>query len=456
MHSVCSITKGCKKIATLLVVVCSAFSAIAQENSPYSRYGIGDATINRHIINRGMGGISAGYQSWNSANLVNPAANYLSNRSSKVFNPFVLFDVGAEVNMRNLKSNIAPEKYRAINTTISYLHFGFPVTSTKMAAKNKFWAFNFGLKPITRIAYKIDNRNRLPGIDSAQTLYEGSGGLNQAYIGTAVRIKNLSLGFNMGYEFGNKTINNKRGFINDTLVYYIASYEEKTTFNGLSYTAGMQYDIPMKSGLLKLGAYGTFAHNLSANRNAVVKTVEIGFSGEEIPVDTVKISDNEKGDIKYPLTWGAGFTFQDKNEQWLFGIDYEQTRWSDFRVYDEVEPTQNTYMIRGGVQYYPAKKDVPITRYGKSIRYRLGFYYGTDAIRLTDEARKDYAVTFGAGLPLSSPKSVRSFSNIAVLNTSVEIGGRGNKNTGAIREGLMRFNVGVSFSGNWFQKRKYF
>ena len=212
MHSVCSITKGCKKIATLLVVVCSAFSAIAQENSPYSRYGIGDATINRHIINRGMGGISAGYQSWNSANLVNPAANYLSNRSSKVFNPFVLFDVGAEVNMRNLKSNIAPEKYRAINTTISYLHFGFPVTSTKMAAKNKFWAFNFGLKPITRIAYKIDNRNRLPGIDSAQTLYEGSGGLNQAYIGTAVRIKNLSLGFNMGYEFGNKTINNKRTF----------------------------------------------------------------------------------------------------------------------------------------------------------------------------------------------------------------------------------------------------
>ena len=45
----------------VLIVACGLqMSAEAQENSPYSRYGLGDLNPNHNIFTRGMGGISAG------------------------------------------------------------------------------------------------------------------------------------------------------------------------------------------------------------------------------------------------------------------------------------------------------------------------------------------------------------------------------------------------------------
>jgi len=49
-------------------------SAFAQDNSPYSRYGIGDLTSTTNINNRGMGGITAGYTDQLSVNFNNPAS----------------------------------------------------------------------------------------------------------------------------------------------------------------------------------------------------------------------------------------------------------------------------------------------------------------------------------------------------------------------------------------------
>jgi hypothetical protein len=49
-------------------------SAVAQGNSPYSRYGLGDAVPNTNILNRGMGGIQAGYSDFLSINFNNPAS----------------------------------------------------------------------------------------------------------------------------------------------------------------------------------------------------------------------------------------------------------------------------------------------------------------------------------------------------------------------------------------------
>ena len=50
-------------------------------------------------------------------------------------------------------------------------------------------------------------------IDSISSIYEGSGGVNEAFIGTAIRIKNFSIGFNTGYLFGDKDYDTKLVFI---------------------------------------------------------------------------------------------------------------------------------------------------------------------------------------------------------------------------------------------------
>ena len=60
----------------------------AQENSPYSRYGLGDLNNNQNTVNRGMGGVSQAYSDPQSVNFVNPASYY-----SLVL---TTFDVGIE------------------------------------------------------------------------------------------------------------------------------------------------------------------------------------------------------------------------------------------------------------------------------------------------------------------------------------------------------------------------
>ena len=46
----------------------------SQENSPFSRYGIGDIYPQQNITSRGMGGLSAAYTSTQAINTMNPAS----------------------------------------------------------------------------------------------------------------------------------------------------------------------------------------------------------------------------------------------------------------------------------------------------------------------------------------------------------------------------------------------
>ncbi|MBK9531896.1 MAG: hypothetical protein IPO42_08885 [Chitinophagaceae bacterium] len=156
-------------------------SATAQENSPYSRYGIGDLTPNHNVFTRGMGGIAAGITDTRSVNFTNPAS------LTSIYN--TIFDVGTEIDYRILKSSNPAKKFTSANTYVSYLTMAFPLTTPKMAKKNMFWAMSFGIKPVSKMNYKIEKNERLTGIDSLNTLYEGSGGLNQAFSEQDLNIK---------------------------------------------------------------------------------------------------------------------------------------------------------------------------------------------------------------------------------------------------------------------------
>jgi hypothetical protein len=60
------------KVTCFLLATFPLF-CLAQENSPYSRYGVGNILPLSNIANRSMGGISAGYSDPTSINTVNPA-----------------------------------------------------------------------------------------------------------------------------------------------------------------------------------------------------------------------------------------------------------------------------------------------------------------------------------------------------------------------------------------------
>ena len=62
MHLAKLTTDGFKRILALVLLPFTYTFASAQENSPYSRYGIGDLVPNQNIVNRGMGELPLGIQ----------------------------------------------------------------------------------------------------------------------------------------------------------------------------------------------------------------------------------------------------------------------------------------------------------------------------------------------------------------------------------------------------------
>ncbi len=433
------------------IILFSCLTTQAQDNAPYSRYGLGTNVPRSNIVNRGMGGVSAAYFDYQSLNFVNPAAFAGINST--------IFDLGGEIDIRTLKSNLSPAKYSSTNTTISYLQFGVPVASKKMMMKNRFWGVSFGLRPLTRISYKIEDNKRLAGIDSVQYLYEGSGGLNQASLSTAIKINRFSAGISFGYNFGNKDYSTRVILLNDSVPYFKGNSEAITTFNSVSFSTGIQYEIPVgkivekRRALLRLGAYANLGQKLNATQETINETFSFDGTGGTFTIDTVEAKKGIKGKINFPLNYGAGFMYTDRENHWTFGADFENTMWADYTFYGQSENLQNNYTLRVGGQYYGASASTLTKNYFRFVKYRAGFYYGNEQISIAGD-RKDFGITAGAGFPLTSLQRIR-YGEYAVLNTGVEFGAIGNKNSGSIRENILRFSFGVSMNARWFQKRKY-
>lgn len=448
MHLAKLTTARLKRTFAIISAFFTFYTANAQENSPYSRYGMGDILPNQNIVNRGMGGVAAGHNDILSLNFVNPASlGTLGN---------TIFDMGAEVDIRNLKSNISPDKFQSVNTIISYLQLGVPLATEKMRKKSILWGLSFGLRPITRIDYKIEEKTRLSGIDSLNTLYEGNGGITQANISTGVRIKNFSIGVSTGYTFGFKDYSTQINPVNDSVAYLNSNTSTKTRFGGAFLNTGVQYDFKLRdTALLRVGAYVNLSQNLSARREHLNQTIAFDGNGSFNTIDTVSYSTDEPGKVKLPMVYGMGFTYS-KN-QLLFGADFEMTNWNDYRFYGEKDLVENSYVVRAGAQYFPAKSNTPISKYWSWVKYRAGVYYGKEYVKLGGEQRPNYAVTLGAGLPLTSLQ--RSFDEsrpVVVLNTAIEVGARGNKQSQGIRESFARISIGLSMNARWFIKRKYY
>ena len=441
MQSVNTIMKINYKIFCLLLAAAPLFT-FAQENSPYSRYGIGNLIPEGNIVNRSMGGISAAVSDAAFLNTVNPAApaNLL----------FTTLDIAVEYNGRNLIDNKTIGNYRSNNAIISYLQVGIPLLNgNKKAFKNQvMWSANFGLKPISSINYKIET-NTFNNLQNVQNLYEGSGGLNEAFVGTALKIKNLNLGVSTGYLFGEKNYSNQLIFKNDSVAFYKANYETNTRYGGMFLKVGAQYGFKLKDGMFRLGAYGNVRGNFEARKDQKVSTFNFNQDGATVQIDSVYSQTDIKGEIKLPSTMGVGFSVEKPHV--LFGADFETTNWDDYRFFGQKDAVTNTWLAKAGFQYLPASSSTN-KGYFNFVKYRAGVSFGKDYIN-ADGDLPVYTVSVGGGFPLKLRKSFYETQS-SVLNIGFEYGNRGNKNN-SITENIYKISFGLSLNDVWFRRQKY-
>lgn len=426
-----------KKIRLLaLVSICGITVAKAQtENSPYSRYGIGDLVPSHNIINRGMGGFTAAYGDFQSINFSNPA-------SYSRFKATVL-DAGLEVNSRTLRTTEPPRKFSAASPNISYLLLGVP-----LSRKND-WGLTFGLRPVSKISYKIERNEMLGTIgENINTLFEGNGGAYEVFTGTGVGYKGFRVGVNVGYLFGSKDFSTRLSMVNDSVLYYQSNHQTKANYGGLFLKAGVQYTAKLnKDTRLHLGGYGNLKHTLNARKDIIRETF-IPQENGPVRVDSIFEDKDVSGKVVYPASVGFGFMI-DREAKWMFGADFTQTKWVDYRFFGEQDRVQDSWKLHVGGQIIPNALNGK--NYWSRVAYRAGFNYGTDYVNVDSEL-PTYTVTFGMGLPMRPPAYTRQF---AVINLALEYGRRGDKNS-VIRENFFRLALGLNLSDIWFQKKRYY
>jgi hypothetical protein len=405
----------------------------AQENSPYSRFGLGDLTPTTNILNRAMGGIAIPYNDLQSVNFTNPA--------SYAYLKVTTLDIGLDLSSRTLIPNDESGKFNSKYLIPSYVQIGLPMK------KKGFWGLNIGFKPVTRINYDLEARTRLPGIDSVLYNYIGSGGSYQAFLGTGFGNRTFSVGVNAGYLWGNRIYTTRLIFINDTIPYRKSNSTDTTSFGGLFVQVGALYRAELGNRkYLRLGVNGNLQHTLSARRDIARETFDFSSGSGTQVLDSVYRASDLPGDILYPAGFGFGAMLE-KEDKWLLGIEVNQALWSNYRYYGEADRLRDMWTIRVGGQILPDNNG---KNFWSRVVYRAGFSYGPSHISLPNPLNQ-YLVSFGASFPVRRSFYTNQYTSI---NTAFEIGQRGNKNN-TLRENFWRLSLGFNLSDIWFNKRKY-
>lgn len=427
------------RLLITLIFAVSGYSAMAQStsSSPYSRFGLGDLQEPLLPQNRAMGGIAVGIQQlggYHNINVVNPAS-YSAIRLTVV-------DIGAYANLTTLSNSSLKEKSN--NFRMSHLALAIPVSKRS--------ALSFGLLPYSDLGYRFKNQVQID-TNNVDYIYSGAGGLSKAYLGYGFGIgSNLNLGFNVSYIFGglkqfrSTEFPELNGAINSRI-------ENNNSVGGLNYDYGLQYSINITDeSRFILGYSGTASTKLNSKNKYVATQYMKNFStgDESAAADTIlfRQSDNEK--INLPLIHRFGISYEKLNK-FLIGADFTMGQWSKFSIDGQNGGLNNSMSAAIGAQIIPNINS--INSYLDLIDYRVGLRYDKTYITVSGTDIKQYAATFGLGLPLISDRSGRiTFSKV---NFSTEIGKRGTLTNNLVKENFINFSLGFTLNDKWFQKYKF-
>ncbi len=410
-----------KRIIVVLILL-STGVGLAQEGtiSPYSFYGIGTLKFRGTAENRAMGGIST-YSDSIHLNIQNPAGV----AGLRLVN----YAVGATHQYETQATDT--EKQRASTTSLDYIAVGIPM--------GKFGA-SFGLLPFSSVGYQIEE---VDGTNTTQ--YEGTGGLNRAFLTFAYQITpELSIGVEGNYNFGNIE-NIATSTVED--VQFGTREADRSDIRGFSFNFGAQYKTMVSENLeLSTSIIYTPETQFTSQNERGIATVLVLPDGTQNPVDVreVPIADT---DFTFPsqLTLGVGIG---QPKKWFVGGEYTNQKTSNFT---------NRFITINNQEFIDASKFrlggffIPkynsFSSYWNRVVYRAGIRYEQTGIQLNGQDIDEFGISFGVGLPVG-----RLFSN---ANIGFEIGRRGTKDFGLVQENFFNTFISLSLNDRWFEKRYY-
>lgn len=418
------------KIFLLFIFILANHLIDAQQTStsPYSSVGLGDNKTNSDIVISSMGGIGTAYISDfnNEVNFVNPAAN----RNLR----YTSFNISVNTDYTDEKTSL--ESSDRSTTYLANLAFAFPIGQKSRAGVN--------LQPYTNIGYDMTLDATSPV--NMKSILKGRGGLNSFNGFYSYNVtKELSLGAKIGYIWG-ELKKEQENSIQDAAL--ISGIFNKKEYNFFDYTLALAYQKKLKKDyLLKIGATYNIGHKVNTDIDYVYSTYYYDVYGNKKSVDTLTYINGEKK-TKIPSSFSLGVAYG-KEFKWSLGADFKFTNQSKLEIPEDNLEYKNRYRVAIGGWVLPNVNS--FRSYFQRVIYRYGIYYENTGIELYNHTINQYGLTAGMSLPLG--KSGRQ--DPSLLNLGIELGQRGTKSDGLIKENFVNFKIGFNFDDLWFRKRRY-
>jgi hypothetical protein len=416
-------------------------------NMPYSQFGIGisEQPYNMPMAIR-MGGAVYTRAGNNYTNPFNPASY-----ASVEMESFV-FDMGLNIQTTTLREG--DNKVFDADGNLGYLSIAMPIT--------RWWKLGGGLMPYTSVDYESVSKSYYTPTDTVKTVYDGTGGASQVFLGSAFNIpagksRSLQVGFNVNYLTGSIQRAISFDFLGNDSTYWLNSRRFRDTRLGnFTFDFGLQFRQQLgERYTLGLGLVYKPYRDMTVRDKALIYTYH---ATDQTLIDTVFPAaggDPEYGSrLEQAQTFGFGLSLE-RNKRWQMALDVTLADWADMRY---TEDTAHSIMGSSAMSFGPYSRyafgfekmgNMDATSYWSRISWSFGAHMSQGALYLTLGGQEQRIDEWGFGLGATMP--MRKGRSLLTLSMGYNSMG----NSEVLQRNSLTIGISVSSCERWFAKRKY-
>ena len=411
--------------AHIALQLSGTLAVIAQNGTmtPYSRYGYGILKDNATAAQRNMGGVGYAMISGRQINVMNPASY------AAIDSLTFLFDMGIDFTTMWQNETVDGNKLsdKQSGGGLDYITMQFPI--------GKFMGASFGILPYSSVGYSFGSE-----IENGATSRQGTGSINQLYLGLAGRIyKDLSVGVNVAYLFGST--------FNDSYAYTSSGsstlFEREFEVRDWRMDIGVQYGFNIsRKNRINLGV--VYSPKKDFNGHAITYAYDMAQETAPVETDNVRLRDN----FSMAESWGAGIGWE-WDKRLYAEVDFTYQPWSKTKYQGVMQDGSDSqlddrYKFAAGLKFIPKLRGSYLQR----IEYRAGGFYNHDYLRILGNNVREYGASIGFGLPVPSLKTI--------ISLGLEWSHRQATPDPLIKENYLSITLGMNINELWFRPSKIY
>ena len=388
--------------------------------SIYSFMGIGDLRLAPNARSAGMG--YTGYAI--------PGPYYINTLSPATW---------SRIDRARIEAGMLYEGFNSTNGTTSRFlakaDFSGAMIALPVSPKRGF-VVAAGFTPYSKVDYNTYTSATFTG--TADTMaysinHTGKGGISRGILGLSwAPTRSLAVGAGINYLFG--TVEKTSTMTPRSSTYAGGTQNEETTMNGTTFTASALLDsLGDVSPILAPFSFG-ISFTTGSTLTATQRYTYLFTSLRDTTAET-------ESDLVIPASLGFGIAYR-ASDRVLLAADISTQAWSSAEYRGKpLDGIRNSTLIGIGMERVPAREaGQPLL---DRIAWRLGALYQATYFAPGGEPVNAWAVTVGAGIPVSADTR---------LNLAVEYGSRGTTGKSMIKDNILRFSASLTISELWFQR----